>query len=56
MSNKATTKKQNRNTPKTSDLRIISIKDLNDVSGGACSHAGTCSHAGNQQQPQPRRF
>ena len=52
---KTKTKKQNRTNAKANELQGVSIKDLNDVSGGACSHAGTCSHAVNQQQ-QPQRW
>lgn len=49
------TKKQNRAGTKSGDLQSVSLKDLNDINGGACSHAGSCCHAADQQ-PQPQRW
>lgn len=46
------TKKTTKISTKKGDLQIVSIKDLDDVNGGACCHAGTCSHAADQQQPR----
>lgn len=53
MSNRTTkpkTRKQNRTNAKNGELQSVSLKDLNDVNGGACSHA-----AGQQQQPQQQQ-
>ena len=49
------TKKQNRARAKSDNLPSVSLKDLNDVNGGACSHAGGGAQTVNQQ-PQPRRW
>lgn len=51
---KPKTKKQNRTNTNNGELQSVSLKDLNDTSGGACSHAGACCHAANQQQ-QPQQ-
>ena len=46
--------KRNRKTTTTTKLRVITLDNLEDVNGGACSHSA-CSHSGEQAglvQPQ----
>ena len=50
-------KKSKKNTTQT-NLRVITLDNLKDVNGGACSHSA-CSHAGGQaglQAPTRQKF